>query len=64
VKRRPFEIALSVFAFSVTTELVCIKMLRGSLTDWLNHPHRHVFQLTGSEGGGQLETQGEKAGTD
>lgn len=46
MKRRPFEIALSVFAFSVTTELVCIKMLRGSLTDWLNHPHRQLLLLS------------------
>jgi PAS domain-containing protein len=46
VKRRPFEIALSVFAFSVTTELLCIKILRGSLIDWLNHPHRQLLLLS------------------
>ncbi len=45
MKRRPFEVALSVFAFSVTTELLCIKILRGSLTDWLNHPHRQLLLL-------------------
>jgi hypothetical protein len=46
MNRRPFEVALSVFAFSVTTELVCIKILRGSLTDWLNHPHRQLLLLS------------------
>ncbi len=45
MKRRPFEVALSVFAFSVTTELLCIRILRGSLTDWLNHPHRQLLLL-------------------
>lgn len=46
MKRRPFDIALSVFAFSVTAELVCIKILRGSLTDWLHHPHRQLLLLS------------------
>ena len=46
MNRRPFEVALSVFAFSVTAELVCIKILRGSLTDWLNHPHRQLLLLS------------------
>ena len=46
MKRRPFEIALSVFAFSVTAELACIKILRGSLSDWLNHPHRRLLLLS------------------
>ena len=44
--RRPVEVALSVFAFSVTTELLCIKILRGSLIDWLNHPHRQLLLLS------------------
>ena len=30
MKRQPFEIAASVFAFSVATELLCIRVLRGS----------------------------------
>ena len=40
MKRQPFEIAASVFAFSVATELLCIRLLRGSVTEWLRHPHR------------------------
>lgn len=40
MKRQPVEIAASVFAFSVATELLCIRMLRGSVTEWLGHPHR------------------------
>ncbi len=40
MKRQPFEIAASVFTFSVATELPCIRVLRGSLTEWLGHPHR------------------------
>ena len=43
MNRRPIEVALTVFAFSVTAELLCIKILRGSLTDWLNHPHRELL---------------------
>jgi hypothetical protein len=46
VNRRPFEVALSVFAFSVATELLCIRMLRGSLIDWLNQPHRELLLLS------------------
>jgi len=46
MKRRPLEIALSVFAFSVTAELLCIRILRGSLTDWLIHPHRQLLLLS------------------
>src|SRR5271167_2356185 len=46
MKRRPLEIALSVFAFSVTAELLCTKILRGSLTDWLIHPHRQLLLLS------------------
>ena len=40
MKRQPFEIAASVFAFSVAAELLCIRLLRGSVTEWLGHPHR------------------------
>lgn len=40
MKRQPFEVAASVFAFSVATELLCIRVLRGSRTEWLRHPHR------------------------
>lgn len=46
MKRRPIEVALTVFAFSVATELLCIKILRGSLTDWLNHPHRQLLLVS------------------
>jgi len=40
MKRQPFEIVASVFAFSVVAELLCIRMLRGSLTEWLGQRHR------------------------
>lgn len=46
MSRRPLEVAVSVFAFSVTTELLCVKILRGSLIDWLNHPHRQLLLLS------------------
>ncbi len=46
MKRQPFEIAFSVFVFSVATELLCIRMLRGSLSDWLHHPHRLLLLLS------------------
>jgi len=46
MQRRPLEVALSVFASSVTAELLCIKILRGSLTDWLIHPHRQLLLLS------------------
>jgi len=45
MNRRPFEVAASVFAFSVITELLCIQMLRGSLSVWLHHPHRLLLLL-------------------
>ncbi len=40
MKRQPFEIAGSVFAFSVATEQLCVRMLRDSLAEWLGHPPR------------------------
>ncbi len=43
MKRLPFEVALSVFAFSVVSELLGIQLLRGSITAWLNHPHRRLL---------------------
>lgn len=46
MNRRPFEVGISVFTFSVMTELLCIRILRGSLTDWLNHPHRQMLLLS------------------
>ncbi len=46
MNRRPLEVGFSVFAFSVTTELLTIKILRGSLMDWLDHPHRLLLLLT------------------
>lgn len=48
--KRPFRAALhvgsSVFAFSVLSELLCIRFLRGSLTLWLRHPHRFLLLLS------------------
>jgi PAS domain-containing protein len=46
MNRRPFEVAVSVFAFSVITELLCIQILTGSLTVWLHHPHRLLLLLS------------------
>ena len=46
MKRQPFEIAISVFTFSVATELLCIRLLRGSLSEWLDHPHRQMLLLS------------------
>jgi hypothetical protein len=46
MNRRTLEVAVSVFAFSVTTELLCIRILRGSLIDWLNQPHRELLLLS------------------
>jgi signal transduction histidine kinase len=37
---------LSVFVFSIVSELLCIRILRGSLTDWLDHPHRRLLLLS------------------
>ena len=46
MNRRPFEVAVSVFVFSVLTELLCIGILRGSLTAWLDHPQRRSLLLS------------------
>ncbi len=46
MNRRPLEVGLSVFAFSLITELICIRVLRGSLTDWLHQPHRELLLLS------------------
>jgi hypothetical protein len=46
MNRRPLEVAVSVFAFSVITELLCIRILRGSLIDWLHSPHRQLLLLS------------------
>jgi hypothetical protein len=46
MNQRPMEVAVSVFAFSVITELLCIRILRGSLIDWLHHPHRQLLLLS------------------
>ncbi len=40
MQRQPIDVALSVFAFSVISELLCIRVLRGALAEWLHHPHR------------------------
>ncbi len=46
VRRRPFEVAASVFTFSIVAELFCIRVLRGSLGEWLHHPHRRLLFLS------------------
>lgn len=46
LKRLPFKVGLCVFAFSVVTELLSIRILRGSLSIWLEHPHRRVLLLS------------------
>jgi hypothetical protein len=45
MNRRSLAVGISVFAFSVVAEMLCIKILRGSLTVWLNHPHRRLLLL-------------------
>ena len=45
MKRLPFKVGFSVFTFSIFSELLCIRLLRGSLTIWLNHPHRRLLLL-------------------
>ena len=45
MKRFPFEVALSVFSFSVVAELLCIELLRGSLSVWLEHPNRRLLLM-------------------
>jgi hypothetical protein len=46
MNRRSIKVALSVFVFSIVSELLCIRILRGSLTDWLDHPHRRLLLLS------------------
>ncbi|HTV66201.1 MAG TPA: hypothetical protein VMD98_11385 [Bryocella sp.] len=46
MNRRSFAVGISVFAFSVVAELLCIRILRGSLTVWLDHPHRRLLLLS------------------
>jgi PAS domain-containing protein len=46
MNRRPVEVAVSVFVFSVISELVRIRILRGSLTVWLHHPQRRLLLLS------------------
>lgn len=45
MKRLPIEVGISVFAFSVVSELFCIQILRGSLNQWLNHPNRRLLLI-------------------
>jgi len=44
--RHSLTVGISVFAFSVIAELLCIRILRGSLTVWLYHPHRRLLLLS------------------
>lgn len=46
MNRRSLAVGISVFAFSVVAELLCIQILRGSLTVWLSHPNRRLLLLS------------------
>ncbi len=46
MNRRSITVPLSVFVFSIVSELLCIRILRGSLTDWFDHPHRRLLLLS------------------
>lgn len=46
MNRRSLAVGISVFGFSVIAELVCIRILRGSLTAWLYHPNRRLLLLS------------------
>lgn len=45
MSRRSLAVGVSVFAFSVIAELLCIRILRGSLTLWLDLPNRRLLLL-------------------
>ena len=45
MQRLPIEVGVSVFAFSVVSELFSIQILRGSLNQWLNHPNRRLLLI-------------------
>src|SRR5579863_286650 len=46
MNRRSLAIGICVFAFSVIAELLCIRILRGSLTAWLYHPNRRLLLVS------------------
>ncbi len=46
MNRRSLTVGISVVAFSVVAELVCIRILRGSLTVWLDHPNRRLLLVS------------------
>lgn len=46
MNRRAFAVGISVFAFSAIAELLCIRILRGSISDWLYHPNRRLLLLS------------------
>ena len=46
MNRRSLAVGISVFVFSVIAELLCIRILRGSLTVWLDHPNRRLLLLS------------------
>ncbi len=46
MNRHSLAVGISVFAFSVIAELVCIRILRGSLTVWLYHPNRRLLLVS------------------
>jgi len=43
MNRRSLIVGFSVFVLSVIAELLCIRILRGSLTAWLYHPNRRLL---------------------
>jgi hypothetical protein len=46
MNRRSLAMGISVFSFSVVAELLCIRILRGSLTAWFYHPNRRLLLLS------------------
>ena len=46
MNRRSLAVGISVFTFSVVAELLCIRILRGSLTVWLDHPNRRLLLIS------------------
>ncbi len=46
MNQRSYTVGISVFAFSALAELLCIRILRGSLSLWLYHPNRRWLLLS------------------
>ena len=45
MNRGSYLLGTSVFVYSMITELLCIRIVRGSLAEWLAHPHRELLLL-------------------